>query len=105
MNEALELQNNKIIFSRAAAVFKQEHGSLTEDMIDYLRNLFLRSSWEIEAKELKKMRETLGMSFLDVYIESDVGMPVLRMIESAKDFEGRDATVKYLQDFYNMRLN
>jgi hypothetical protein len=105
MNQALELQNNKIIFSRAAAVFKLQHGVLTEHMIDYLRNLFLISSWKIEAKELKRMRETLGMSFLDVYIESDVGMSVVRKVESAKDFEGRDATVKYLQDFYNMRLN
>ncbi len=51
----LELSNNQIIFSRAAAVFKLEHGVLTEDMIDYLRNLILKSSWKIEAKELQAM--------------------------------------------------
>ncbi len=101
MNQALELQNNKIIFSRAAAVFKLEHGVLTEGMIDYLRNLILKSSWKIEAEELKAMRDYLGMSLHDVSSALDMTMSVLKKIESAKDFENRDATVKYLQNFYN----
>ena len=105
MNQALELRNNKIIFDRAAAVFKTQYGSLTEDMIEYLRNLILKSSWEIEAEELKTMRYYLGMSLHDVSVALDMTMSVLRKIESAKDFVNRDATVKYLQNFYNMRLN
>jgi hypothetical protein len=105
MNQALEIQNNQIIFDRAAAVFKMQHGSLTEDMIDYLRKLILKSSWKIEGKQLKKTREHLGMSLLAVSIELDMTMSTLGMIETAKDFENRDATVKYLQKFYQLRLS
>ena len=105
MNQILELQNNQIIFNRAAAVFKMQHGSLTEDMIDYLRMLILKSSWKIEGKQLKKTREHLGMSLLAVSIELDMTMSTLGKIETAKDFENRDATVKYLQKFYQLRLS
>jgi DNA-binding transcriptional regulator YiaG len=105
MNEMLELSNNQVIFSRAAAVFKLEHGVLTEDMIDYLRNLILKSSWKIEGKELKAMREQLGMEVNDVAASLDIKPAEIRKLENAKDFNNRDATVKYLQNFYNMRLN
>ena len=105
MNQILELQNNQIIFNRAAAVFKMQYGSLTEDMIDYLRKLILKSSWKIEAKQLKKTREYLGMSLNDVSNILDMTMSTLGKIETAKDFENRDATVKYLQNFYQLRLS
>ncbi|MBT7790714.1 MAG: hypothetical protein HN757_17780 [Calditrichaeota bacterium] len=105
MNQALELQNNKIIFSRAAAVFKLEHGVLTEDMIEYLRNLILKSSWEIEAEELKSMREHLGMQVNDVSTSLNIKPADIRKLENAKDFNGRDTMVLFLRSFYQMRLN
>jgi hypothetical protein len=105
MDQALELKNNKIIFSRAAAVFKLEHGVLTEDMINYLRNLILKSSWKIEAKELKSNREQLGMEIKDVAASLDIKPAEIRKLENAKDFNGRDALAQFLQSFYRMRLN
>ncbi len=105
MNEMLELSNNQIIFSRAAAVFKLQHGVLTEDMIEYLRNLILKSSWQIEAKELKAMREQLGLEVNDVASSLDIKPADIIKLENAKDFNGRDAMASFLQSFYRMRLN
>ncbi len=90
MDQALELKNNQIIFSRAAAVFKLEHGVLTEDMIDYLRKLILKSSWKIEGKHFRMAREKLGLSQHDVAEQLNISVANLRRLEQGVDFANRD---------------
>ena len=105
MNQALEIENNQIIFDRAAAVFKMQHGSLTEDMIDYLRKLILKSSWVIEAKHFRTRRENLSLSQSEVAESLNISVADLRKLERSVDFADRDILASRLKSFLNIPLN
>ena len=105
MNEALELQNNEIIFNRAAVVFTMIHGALTEDMIDYLRNLFLKPSWKIEGKNFKLARESLGLSQYEVAERLNISLADLSKLERGVDFVERDIVAEVLKSYLQLPLN
>jgi len=105
MNEMLELSNNQIIFSRAAAVFKMQHGLLTEDMIDYLRNLFLKSSWKIEGKHFRTRRKNLGLSQHEVAERLNIRLVDLKNLEKGVDFTNRDIIAEVLKNYLQLPLN
>jgi len=105
MNQALELQNNQIIFDRAAAVFKMQYGSLTEDMIDYLRKLILKSSWKIEAKYFKRIRKNNDLSQHEVAESLNISVADLRKLERSVDFADRDILASQLKSYLQIHLN
>jgi DNA-binding transcriptional regulator YiaG len=105
MNQILELQNNQIIFNRAAAVFKMQYGSLTEDMIDYLRKLILKSSWKIEAKYFKRVRRNNDLSQSELAEELNISLADLRKLEKGVDFAERDHFASLLKSYLQLPLN
>jgi DNA-binding transcriptional regulator YiaG len=105
MNQALEIQNNQIIFDRAAAVFKMQHGSLTEDMIDYLRKLILKPSWKIEAKYFRLNRDNLGLSQNEVAESLNISVADLRKLERSVDFADRDILASQLKNYLQLQIN
>ncbi|MBU2514211.1 helix-turn-helix domain-containing protein [bacterium] len=105
MDQALELRNNQIIFSRAKVIWTDFFGELKENDIQNLRDIFLKRTWKIEAKELKAMREQLGMEVKDVAASLNIKPAHIRKLENAKDFNNRDAMASFLRSFYRMRLN
>jgi DNA-binding transcriptional regulator YiaG len=105
MNQTLEIQNNQIIFNRAAAVFKMQYGSHTEDMIDYLRKLILKSSWKIEAKYFRLNRDNLGLSQSEVADQLNITLSDLRKLEKGVDFMNRDAIARDLKNYLQLQIN
>ena len=105
MNQALELQNNQIIFDRAAAVFKMQHGSLTGDMIDYLRKLILKSSWKIEAKYFKRVRRNNDLSQSELADQLNITLSDLRKLEKGVDFMNRDLIANQLKNYLQLQIN
>ena len=105
MNQILEIQNNQIIFARAKKIWQEHFGELQESDINELRCIFFKRSWRIEAKELKSLREQLGMQVNDVASSLNIKPAHIHKLESANDFNNRDRMAQFLRSFYKMRLN
>jgi hypothetical protein len=105
MNQTLEIQNNQIIFNRAKKVMRKHFGELREVDIKNLRDVFLKRTWKIEARQLKEMRTELGLKILDVAKDLKLKEAQILKLENAKDFNKRDVTAQFLMNFYNLRLN
>ncbi|MBT7094799.1 MAG: hypothetical protein HN936_16255 [Bacteroidetes bacterium] len=102
MDQALELQNNQIIFDRATVIFKMQFGLLTEDMIDYLRKLILKPSWVIEARYFRLTRENYGFSQTDIAEYLNISLADLRKLERGVDFPCRDIIANKLKSYLQL---
>jgi DNA-binding transcriptional regulator YiaG len=105
MNETLELHNSPIIFSRAKEIISNRLGPLSEDMINNLRKLFLSSSWKIEARHFRMMREHLDLSQSEVAEDLNITLADLRKLEKSVDFFQRDVTAEALKSYLQLQFN
>jgi DNA-binding transcriptional regulator YiaG len=105
MNQALELQNNQIIFRRALSMVQRRFGLLTEDMIKNIRKVTLKSSWIIEAKHFRSKRECLNLSQAEVAEDLNISLADLRKLEKGVDFMNRDAIANQLKNYLQLQIN
>jgi DNA-binding transcriptional regulator YiaG len=105
MNEALELHNNRIIFSRAAAIYERMFGLLSKKMIKDLRKCFLKPSWLIEARHFRMTRDILGLSQPDIAESLNISIADLRKLEVGVDFFRRDVIANQLKSYLQLPLN
>ena len=105
MNESLELHNNRIIFSRAAANYEKMFGFLSDKMVKDLRKWFLKPSWVIEARHFRMTRDILGLSQPDVAESINISIADLRKLEVGVDFFQRDALANQLKSYLQLPLS
>lgn len=97
-------RNDADTFQKAKKVWKEFFDELTEEDIQALRDIFLKRTWKMEAKELKSMREQLEMEIKDVAASLDLKPTDIRRLENAKDFNNRDRVAEFLKSFYKTRF-
>ena len=105
MNESLELHNNRIIFSRAAANYEKMFGFLSDKMVKDLRKWFLKPSWVIEARHFRMTRDILGLSQPDVAESLNISIADLSKLEVGVDFFQRDVIAHQPQSYLQLPLN
>ena len=98
MDQALELQNNKIIFKRAENYILRRYGFTDDEYNRQLRKKFLRSSWRIEAEHFTMKRKLLGLPQSKVAEDANISLADLRNLERGADFVNRDIIAEILKE-------
>ncbi len=99
MDQALELQNNQIIFTRARDFITKRYGLINENTHDRLRKRYLKPSWRIEAEHFIMKRKLLGLPQSKVAEDANISLADLRKLERGADFVNRDIIAEIVKDY------
>jgi hypothetical protein len=99
MDQALELQNNQIIFKRAETVLISRYGLMNENTHNKLWDKYLKPSWRIEAEHFIMKRKLLGLPQSRVADDININLSDLRKLERGADFSNRDIIAEVLKEY------